>query len=181
VARGCSLKAAPDFSTRPRSSRAGAPDRLLLAAGIVALLASANAGLAARRWASEAESVARETRSELNEARRRLSELETRPGAADVAAAQVILTTDAPPARVLTELEAAMGRDLRLSAVSLRYREQLSVDLRVEAREPTAYDALLARLSSSDRFVGLAPGPEDREGELSAQLSARYDPRGVLP
>jgi hypothetical protein len=179
--RGCDLRAAPDFSTRPRPSRADAPDRLLLVAGIVALAASANAGLAARRWASEAESVARETRSELNEARQRLTALETRPGAADVVAAQIILTTDAPPARVLTELEAAMGPDVRFSTVSLHYREQLSVDLRVEARAPAAYDALLARLTSSERFVDLAPGPEEREGELSAQLSARYAPRRILP
>jgi len=147
----------------------------------VALLASANAGVAARRWASEAESVATERRSEVSEARRRLKRLEVRPGAADVVAAQMMLTTDAPPARVLTELETAMGPDVRLSTVRLRYGERLSVDLRVEARAPAAYDAMLARLTSSDRFVGLAPGPEEREGELSAQLSARYEPRRILP
>lgn len=154
---------------------------MLLVAGIVASLAAMNASLAARRWAHSAEAAAAEARAALREARERLNELQVRPGSHDVAAAQIILTADAPPARVLRELEATMGPDVRLSSLRLGYRDSLSLELGVEARVSRAYDDLIERLDASDRFVGLSPGPESREGELSARLSARYEPHRDLP
>ena len=50
------------------------------------------------------------------------------------------------------------------------------LELQVTAREARDYDRFLEQLEASPRFAELAPGPENREGELRSSLGLRYVP-----
>ncbi len=101
--------------------------------------------------------------------------LATRDGTAAAAlAAQAEGTLDAPPTRVVADLSGAMPPDVRVQSLDLDYRDRILVGLRVEARSPEAYDLFLRRLSESPRFREIVPGPEKRDGDLSATVRASY-------
>jgi hypothetical protein len=163
-----------DFSSDPH--RQGAPwETAILIVGVFAL---ATATLAAWRASAELRGrrmeVARLDR-ETAQARARAGLLEGRQGTAAAAlAAQAAGTLDAPPPRVVAELSAAMPPDVRLESLDLDYRDRILVVLRVRARSPEAYDRFLEGLSRSTRFREIVPGPEGRDGELSASVRASY-------
>jgi hypothetical protein len=163
-----------DFSSRARR-RHSAWDTTVLVLGCLMLAAAA---LAAYRASSELRSrrgeAARLDREAADStAKARL--LATRDGTAAAAlAAQAEGTLDAPPTRVVADLSGAMPPDVRVQSLDLDYRDRILVGLRVEARSPEAYDLFLKRLSESPRFREIVPGPEKRDGDLSATVRASY-------
>jgi hypothetical protein len=64
--------------------------------------------------------------------------------------------------------------DVRLDNARLSYDDRLTLELRVRARDPAAYDLFLQRLSASPSFAGIVPGEEVRGPELSAVLRLWY-------
>ena len=97
---------------------------------------------------------------------------EERRGPGHVMAAQALLTADAAPPRVVAALAELLPGDVRLDGISLRYADQVEVELRVAARTPSSFDLFLDRLQRSPSFAGVLPGEEDRRGQMRAD-----DPR----
>jgi Tfp pilus assembly protein PilN len=168
-----------DFSTRPRR-RLWRADTALTFAACAALVAAgllfwqASADLDRRR--KEVARAAREA-DEITE-RVRVVEGKRSPGDA-VLAAQARETAEAPPPRIVEELSALLPADVRLQSLDLDYRERLVLDLHVVAQHAEAYDLFLARLAESKRFGDVVPGPENRQGELTASVRMSY--RGLPP
>jgi hypothetical protein len=163
-----------DFSSRARR-RHSAWDTTVLVLGGLALAAAV---LAAFRASSElrarrAETARLDRDAADTAAKARL--VTARDGTAAAAlAAQAEGTLEAPPTRVVADLSGALPPDVRLQSLDLDYRDRILVDLRVEARSPEAYDLFLRRLSESPRFREIVPGPEGRDGALSATVRASY-------
>jgi len=168
------LSAERDFSTRPRRRAARPFDLALLAAGAAALLLSAHA--TANAWNARQRARARleETRRETLAAQSRVRELEARRDPAQAIAYQALLTTEAPPPRVLANLVALMPGDVRLDSVSLSYGEPLGLRVDVVARNASSYDLFLDRLQRSPLFADVLPGEENRDGELRTSIQMTY-------
>ena len=165
----------PDFSTNPRHPRLGMTELALLAGAALAVAAAAHTAQRASRAQRDAQAAVAALDSEIERTRRQVRVLEVqRGGPADVLASQVLLTADAPPSLVLSELELLMPPDVRLAGIGLRYGERLELNLTLRARADSAYDALLTRLADSPRFDSLTPTREDRGDELTAQLEITF-------
>jgi hypothetical protein len=174
------MSAPRDFSTR-RRARPRPVDTVLLAAAVAAVAASGHTVWTSVARARDVEASVVRVRGELGELRSRIRSLEAPSGrgAAARLASRALLTTVAPPPRVLADLEALMPGDVRLQSLSLRYEEQVRLDLRVAARRAASYDLFLERLGASPAFADLVPGAESRERELRAAVVVTYRPAGV--
>lgn len=168
-----------DFSTRPRR-RVWTGDGVLLAAALVALALAAFLS-----WRASSDLGRR--REEVTRAVREADDLVQRADAAEkrrapvssVLVAQVRASAEAPPPKIVAELSELLPPEVRLQSLDLDYRERLVLDLHVVARRAEAYDLFLARLSRSARFADVVPGPESRQGELTASVRMSY--RSVAP
>ena len=165
---------APDFSTRPRARRPPAWELALVAGGLLAAALGARAVVGTRAEGSAVRARLAEVRSEIEGARRRVSDLERR--SSDGVTGQVWLTAEAPPPRVVAQVSDLLPPDVRLDALSLTYGRSLEVEMRVVARTPGAYDRLLQRLEASPRLKDLVLGAESREGRVETTVRATFVP-----
>jgi Tfp pilus assembly protein PilN len=168
----------PDFSTRraARGSRRGEP--LLFALCLALFVGAAYEAWGARREQDAAAAAHTQLASELQEARGRATKLERRSrDGVDALAVQAQLSRQAGPVRVLAELTRLLPDDTRLESVSFSYGTRLDVDVTVVARNPAAYDLLVARLQDAPRFATVLPGSELREGEMRASLHLTWSER----
>jgi hypothetical protein len=163
-----------DFSSRPRRVPARPLDLALAAAGAALLAVSLYE--AGEAWSAQRRAAARfeQTRREADEAQARMRELEARRGPAQGMAAQALLTTEAPPPRVLADLVALMPGDVRIDGATLSYGEPLGLQIDVAARNASSYDLFLDRLQRSPAFADVLPGEENRDGELRTSIRMSY-------
>lgn len=164
-----------DFSTQPRRRGPGPLELGLLALGGAALLFSAWSAVSARREGAR-------VRASLDQARAEAQALQARAQGKDglpVLAAQALLTADAPPSRIVSELANLMPGDVRLESLRLVYGARVEVEMRVAAREAASYDAFLDRLARSQAFADVLPGDENREGEVRAMVRAVWRGAGA--
>jgi hypothetical protein len=168
-----------DFSTRPRRQLWTTDSALMSAAGVALVVAGLMSWQASADLDRRRVEVARATREadEIVE-RARVAESRRTPGDA-VLAAQARETAEAPPPKVVQELSALLPPDVRFQSLDLDYRDHLVIDLRVVARRAEAYDLFLARLGESKAFGDVVPGPETRQGDLTASVRLSY--RGLAP
>jgi hypothetical protein len=113
-------------------------------------------------------------RAETQRATERTRALQRGKGAVEMLASRALLSAEAPPPRVLADLEAICPRDVRLNGLSLAYGESLILDMKVAARQGRAYDDFLKRLGESPLFADVVPETEARDGEVLATIRARY-------
>jgi hypothetical protein len=99
---------------------------------------------------------------------------ERQPG---IQGARMALAADAPPQAVVQALASLLPPDVRLLDLGLTYDQTLEVEMRVVARRAAAYDLFLERLHGSPLLSSIVPGPEARDGEVSASVRAEYRPR----
>jgi hypothetical protein len=164
-----------DFSSQPRGRRTGPTDALLLVVGVAASLMAAQAAWSAWRQLSRARDDLTEVRREAAEAADGVKRLEVRTGdRGGGLAARALLTLEAAPTRVLSDLAMRMPPDVRLDGVDLVYGDRLDLDLRVAAVEAGAYDAFLGRLGESPLFAQVVPGPEVRDRGVQASIQLTY-------
>jgi hypothetical protein len=164
---------APDFSTERRST--GTRDLLLLAGGLLCLVASAYAASSAWAELRHARRASEESRQELRQLAPRTQALVQRlERGGGGATAQAALTLDAPPRQVIAELTRLLPQDVKLVELVLAYGGRVQVDALVEARSPLGYDRFLERLSSSASFEEVLPGAEVRQGRLRVSVRMRY-------
>ncbi len=168
-----------DFSTHSRRSRRGAWELGLVIAGLVAFVLAAHAAWNAQAALAGARSRVEALRREADIDRARVQALEAGPGVGERLASQALLTAEAEPPRVIADLVAIMPADVRLEALSLTYGERLDLDLQVTARGSSAYDLFLKRLTESPRMRNVAPGAENRQGEVRASVRASYAPASL--
>jgi len=167
----------PDFSTRPTRRGAGPADLVLLTVSILAILLAAQASWSAWRGAVRARGEADQARRDAQQSATASRSLQSLRGPADTLSARALLTAEAPPPRVLADLESVMPKDVRLESVTLAYDDRLRLELHVAARRGAAYDEFLTRLAMSPLFGEVVPEAETRSGEVKASVKARY--RGV--
>ena len=172
------MSRSPDFSSRagtaPRSSRR---DTLALAVAAALALAAGAEAWQAQRESRESTASLDALRADLEATRERLRTLQgTKRAGSDALASRIVLSAEAPPARVLAELTALLPPDVRLDGLSLVYGAKLQVEARVVARRPAGYDQLVERLAGSRLFGDVVPGPESREPDLHSTLHMVYRP-----
>ena len=100
--------------------------------------------------------------------------LQGRKGPDAVLSSRAFLTAEAPPPRVLADLESILPGDVRLMALTLDYGERLVLGMQLAARHAASYDQFLQRLQQSALFVDVRPGEEMRDGGVRAQVQAEY-------
>jgi hypothetical protein len=135
---------------------------LLAAAGVLAWRTRDEARVAVGRLA--------EVRREVETASARVRALEERRRAALPA----LPAAEAPPAGIVAEVASVLPADVRLEVLSIDYAGGGSLEMRVVARDPAAWDSLLARLQRHPRLRDVEPGPEAREGEVRSLVRARW-------
>jgi hypothetical protein len=143
-------------------------------AGLAAAVFAFSAWSAHAAWSEERRVAARleQARHESQAAAARAQAFDARRDPSQVLAAQALLTADAPPARIVSELSTLMPGDVRLESLRLVYGSRLQLEMRVAARGAPAYDAFLERLERSPAFTEVLPGDENRQGELRATVRA---------
>ena len=165
---------ARDFSSRPRRRPPAPADVGLVGIGlVVVVLAGYVTGTAwadFKRARRQVDAVRRDTQA----AQERLRSLEARSAPTAALANQALLSTDAPPPRVLADLALLMPPDVRLQAIGLDYGDAVAVNVQVAARSGGAYDAFLQRLEGSPLFDEVIPGEESRDGGVTASVQVRY-------
>lgn len=170
------MRREPDFSTRHDASQPGRRRQTLLLA-VAALLFAASALSASRAWSEARASAASLAglRRAVEQDRSRLRALEARRrSGGNLLTSKLVLTAEAPPARVLAEITELMPPDVRLESVAFVYGTQLEIEAQAVARRPASYDLFLERLAGSQRFGEILPGPELREGEMRGALRMTY-------
>jgi Tfp pilus assembly protein PilN len=164
----------PDFSTRGRRPDVKAGDLVYLAFAALALCLSLASAAGAwgdlRRATADLDKTRHET-----EAVSRVAWARQAGDAPDaVLSARALLTAEAPPPRVLADLEALLPGDVRLMTLNLEYGERLELVMQLAARQPASYDRFLRDLQQSPLFADVRPGEETRDGGVRAQIKAAY-------
>jgi len=164
----------PDFSTRGKRAEVRGLDLVLLAAAALALALAVTSAAGAwgdlRRAAADLEQARRET----VDAADRTRALQGRKGPDAVLSSRAFLTAEAPPPRVLADLESILPGDVRLVALTLDYGERLVLGMQLAARHAASYDQFLQGLQQSALFADVRPGEEIRDGGVRAQVQAAY-------
>ncbi len=161
-----------DFSSRPRRRHATTTEKVTVGLAGLVLLASAAFALTAWREGRAVHWRLQQARQDSQASLARAESFEGRRDAGQVLAAQALLTAEAPPSRVVSELARLMPGDVRLEDLRLTYGSRLQVEMRVSARVVGSYDLFLDRLERSPFFTEVLPGDENREGELRSLVRA---------
>ena len=157
---------ARDFSPRAAGRR---PVWIAVAGPLLALLAVVLAVRQTSAVTSRARVALTEVRADVDELQRRL---DARRADGSQRQARSTWSREAPPARILAEIEALMPAEVRLAGVRLDYGSAVRVDMEVVTQGPEAWDAFVQRLGSSPRFASVLPGEESRQGAIRARVSA---------
>jgi Tfp pilus assembly protein PilN len=168
------VNASPDFSSKPRRRRPEPFDLGLLGVGLLTLLVAGYA--TGTSWAEfkRARQHVTDIRRDTQAAQEQLKSLEARAAPTAALATQALLSADAPPPRVLSELAALMPPDVKLESVALTYADGIGIQMQVSAKGGASYDAFLQRLEGSPLFDEVVPGEETRDGGVAASVQARY-------
>ena len=152
-------------------------DTFLLGVAVALALAAGAESWQALRDSRESALSLRLLRADVAATQERLRTLQgTKRAGSDALAARIVLSAEAPPARVVADLSALLPPDVRLDGLSLDYAAKLQIEARVSARRPAAYDQLFERLASSRHFSDVMPGPEARQADLRSSLRMVYRP-----
>ena len=168
-----------DFSTHPRRSGPAVWELGLVILGLAALGLAVQAAWSAQAALAAARARVDALRREAEIDRARVQALEASPGVGERFAFQALLTAEAEPPRVVSDLAAILPPDVRLDSLSLTYGERLDLELQVAARGASAYDLFLQRLTESPGIRNVVPGAESREGEVHATVRATYVPAAL--
>lgn len=168
-----------DFSSRPRPRPATPVQRVLVALAAFVFFFSAWSAHGAWREERRVRERLEQTRRESEAAAARVQAFDSRRDPSQVLAAQALLTAEAPPGRIVSELSVLMPGDVRLESLRLVYGSRLQLEMRVSARGAPAYDAFLDRLERSPFFTEVLPGEENRQGELRATVRAFWRGAGA--
>ena len=143
-----------------------------MAAGALALVAACWGALDAWREERRVRERVDQARIESQATRAKAEAFEARSDPAQRLALQALLSAEAPPTRVVSDLAGLLPPDVRLESLRLVYGSRLQVEMRVSAKEAAAYDEFLGRLERSPAFSEVLPGDENRDGELHAVVRA---------
>jgi len=163
----------PDFSTTPRPRRPPAREVILLGVGLLALSFAVRAVWTTRQEAGAA-------RDRLSQVQREIGTLEARVrafgarGAGGELLSQAAAAGEAPPERIVATLAGALPDDARVERLNIVYGEEISLEMRVVARDPAAWDRTLERLEETTSLAEVSPGPERREGEVRTTIRAQW-------
>ncbi len=165
------MSRARDFGTTRSASRSGLA--FTVASGL-ALALAAQQTLAARGELRQAQARVIEVKRETSVLHERMRQSEARPGPVQAALLRAVASAKAPPSAILRDFVALMPGGVRLDRLELTYGPEVEVSGVVVARRVADYDEFLDRLSSSNRFGALEPGPEAREDDLRATVRVVY-------
>ena len=164
----------PDFSTRPRRRRPPARAILAVALALLALGLAAHAAWTTRREAAAARDRLAAVEREIGTLQARIRAVGARAAGGGELLARAAAAGDAPPERIVAELARALPGDARVERLSIVYRDEISLEMRVVARDPEAWDRALEGLARTERLNEVSPGPERREGEVRTTVRAQW-------
>lgn len=160
----------PDFATRSAPRRVPSWKAALAAIGLLGLVAVSAVAWRARDEARAAERRVADVRQDVERQAARLKTLASHR--ADQALSRV--AAEAPPARIVAALAAALPADVRLERLAIDYAHGTVLELNVDARSARSWDELLDRLEHSPAFAEVVPGPESREDGVRTTIRARW-------
>jgi hypothetical protein len=163
-----------DLSSTRSRARSRPADVVLLVAALAGLAFVGHALWTSRDELERARRARGQAESQVAEAKGKLSALEGSDPQHDVQVARMALAGQAPPQAVVRDLASLLPPDVRLLDLVLTYDHALDVEMRVVARRGAAYDLFLERLHGSRMFRAIVPGPETRDGEVSASVRVEY-------
>lgn len=167
----------PDLSTHPRPRAASVWEMALLVACAALVVVAARSAWRTVEERDRAEARVAFVRSEGARLRAEAREVARHRGRVrEDLVAPLLLSIDAPPARVAAAIATRLPPSARVGNLVLRYADSLWVDVEIDARDAAAYDRLVEGLLAASEFRDLLPGPEVREGEIRSSLSARFVP-----
>jgi Tfp pilus assembly protein PilN len=146
----------------------------LIAVGLLTLIFAGYA--TGTSWAEfkRARQHVADVRRDTQAAETRLKTMEARSAPTAALATQALLSTDAAPPRVLSDLAALMPADVKLESLALTYGDGIGMIMQVSAKSGGAYEAFLQRLEGSPLFEEVIPGEETRDGGVTASIQVRY-------
>jgi Tfp pilus assembly protein PilN len=163
-----------DFSSRPRRRPPQPVDLGLIGVGLLTLIfagyATGTSWADFKRARQHVADVQRDTQA----AQARLKTMEARSAPTAALATQALLSADAPPPRLLSDLAALMPADVKLDSLALTYGDGIGMTMQVSAKSAGAYEAFLQRLEGSPLFDDVVPGEEARDGGVTASIQMRY-------
>lgn len=168
------MREQPDFSTSPRPRR---PPARELAAVVLALLAlgfAAHTAWTTRREAAGAQDRLAAVQREIDTLQARIRAVGVRAAAGGELLTRAAAAGEVPPERIVAELARALPDDARVERLSIVYGDEITLEMRVVARDPRAWDRTLERLAQAESFEEVSPGPERREGEVRTTIHALW-------
>ncbi len=163
-----------DFSSRPRRRPPPPVELGLIGIGLLTLVLAGYA--TGTSWADfkRARQHVDDVRRDTQAAQARLRTMEARSAPTAALATQALLSADAAPPRLLSELGALLPPDVKLDSLALAYGEGIGMTMLVSAKSGGAYETFLSRLESSPLFEEVIPGEEVRDGGVTASIQMRY-------
>jgi hypothetical protein len=163
----------PDFSTRPRPRRLPTRHLVAFVGGLLVLALAVRIAWTARHEAEAARERLAEVEREVVSLGARLRAFGDR-GARGEDLARAAAVAEAPPERIVATLARALPDDARVEQLSIVYGNEISLEMRVVARSPAAWDRTLERLEETAALDEVSPGPEKREGEVRTTVRALW-------
>ncbi len=163
----------PDFSTTPRPRRPPTRDLVALAVGLLALGFAVRSAWSARQEAHTARDRLAEVQREVGTLDARVRAFEGRRAGGELLV-RAAAAGQAPPERIVATLARALPDDARVERLSIVYGDEISLEMRVVARDPVAWDRTLERLEQTAPLEEVSPGPERREGEIRSTIRAQW-------
>lgn len=81
---------------------------------------------------------------------------------------------ESPPERIVAQLAQVLPDTARVERLSIVYGEEIALEMRVVARDATAWDLTVQRLEQTRFLADVSPGPEHRDGEVRTTVRARW-------
>jgi hypothetical protein len=168
------MREQPDFSTRPRPRRPPARELLAVGLALLALGFASHAAWTTRRQAAAARDRLATVQREIGTFQARIRALGARVAAGGELLNRAAAASEAPPERIIAELARALPGDARVERLGIVYGDDITLEMRVVARNPGAWDRTLERLARMRSLEEVSPGPERREGEVRTTVHARW-------
>jgi hypothetical protein len=168
------MREQPDFSTSPRPRRPPARELLAVALALLALGFAFRTAWTTRREAAAARDRLAAVQREIGTFQARIRAVGARAAAGGELLTRAAAAGEAPPERIVAELARALPDDARVERLSIVYGDEITLEMRVVARDPRAWDRTLERLARAESLEEVSPSPERREGEVRTTVHARW-------
>ncbi len=171
---GAHVKNQPDFSTTPRSRRLPLWEIVAVVVAVALLGVALRTAFTTRRDSRAARDRLAAVQRDVVSMRARVQAYGARVAAGGGLLTQAAAAGESPPERIVAQLGRVLPEAARVERLSIVYGEEITLEMRVVARDAIAWDLTLERLEETRFLEEVSPGPEHRDGEVRTTVSARW-------